>query len=155
MNHTNRLFAIALAVATSVCADQSAEMTAPPVSTAVIARNSGSAAGERIAELVAIAAREPSVRSELTVTFRRSRNREHKLILQRHLVSDKGQLLRMAIIAAATRGQWDALALLSTLPELEMYAPVKTHRATIEDGRISLVAIRVNSIDPIIASTQT
>ena len=61
----------------------------------------------------------------------------------------------MAMTAAAKKKQWDALGLLSTLPELEMYAPVTTHRANVEAGRLSLVAIRVHSTDPIVAFTRT
>ncbi|HEY0021560.1 MAG TPA: hypothetical protein VGB24_01590 [Longimicrobium sp.] len=96
-------------------------------------------ANERLARLVALAARDASVRGLLHRSFAASNEREGKLLLDAYLRAEGAPLLR-AMSRATGMGQDEILALLDETGPMEMYLPVEAHRAAWRGGDDLVVA---------------
>lgn len=125
-------------------------------STEIRSEEMDSAAAERarvidIGRLVAISLANRPLRHRLKRDLRAAPFREHKLELRSYLRSSDGSdmLARMAL--ASSRPADAILTALDQVRSLELYLPVRAHRATwVGDGEL-LVAVQLEEDDPITA----
>ncbi len=114
-------------------------------------RSSPTVAREMLANGLALALAEPHARAEVVAALRGSRHREHKVILQALLGSNTGSALRLALAQRLRARGEDLAGALASVSELELYAPVKAHRARVEKGDIAFVATQAREGAEIVA----
>lgn len=95
---------------------------------------------EQLARGLAAATSDAQASKVLTRELRVSRHREGKLILQRLLNNPNSASLRLTMTRELAAHGADISELLASTGDLELYAPVKSHRNRVEAGNIAYVA---------------
>jgi hypothetical protein len=125
-------------VGVAACAD-SAEAPFQTEQAAVLARNTEIPAGQRVAQLVALALREPSARGLFYRATSNSPIKEGKLFLGGFLGGEGTPLLQAMARAGGLKAA-DVQALVAQTGPVEIYLPVEAHRAAWTGGDNVIVA---------------
>lgn len=121
--------ALTLALGLGACADA-------PTATIEPLRASSSLAvptppdAQRLAQGLALAMRDPSIRRQVHGAMRASRFNEHKLVLQELVNKPEGENLLSATAAGLGQSLNSIKTAVASLPPLDFYLPFKTHRQT-------------------------
>jgi hypothetical protein len=131
----------------AACGDEpTAPNVAPGVSAATAAPAETSeqlredALATDLARAMARALAEPSLRGTMKRAMREARNREHKLDLRSYLASKDAARLAKAVAEELELAPGGLASHLQSIPALELYVPVRAHRAAWRGGSELIVA---------------
>lgn len=129
----------AAAISLSACSDTSGPALPTDADAASASVAQGGPAYQRLARMVALSLREPSVRGMLQRAMTGSRVKEGKVHLNTYLRGEGAPLLR-AMSRAGGVSEAEVLAVLAEAGSMEIYLPVETHRAQWQGGSGLIVA---------------
>ena len=106
---------------------------------------------DSFARLLASALASPGARASVHEALRLSPLTEHKVLLAEFLASPEGQPVVAALATAASLSETEVRDLAASLPAIDLYVPVRTHRQTWRaDEAVGVVAL-VDEVSPLVA----
>ncbi|HLL46807.1 MAG TPA: hypothetical protein VK399_08850 [Longimicrobiaceae bacterium] len=129
----------AAAISLSACSDTSSPALPTESDAASASVAQGGPAYQRLARMVALSLREPSVRGMLQRSMAGSKVKEGKVHLNTYLRGE-GALLLRAMSRAGGVSEAEVLAVLAETGSMEIYLPVGTHRSQWQGGSDLVVA---------------
>jgi hypothetical protein len=130
---------VSLALAGAAACTDGAQAPFQAEKAAVLAQNASVPAGQRVAQLVALALRQPSARGLFYRATSTSPVKEGKLFLSGFLGGEGTPLLQAMAHAGGLKAQ-DVQALIAQTGPVEIYLPVEAHRAAWTGGENVIVA---------------
>lgn len=137
--------ALTLALGLGACADAPTGTIEPPAGASRSLAVATPSDAQELAEGLALAMRDPSIRRQVHRAMRASRFNEHKLVLQDLVNTPDGENL----LSAATKSA------IANLPALDFYLPFKTHRQTWKSTTDVYVAVTFDPDAPAITAYGT
>ena len=137
--------ALTLALGLGACADALTGTIEPPAGASRSLAIATPSDAQVVAQSVALAMRDPSIRRQVHRAMRGSRFNEHKLVLQDWVKTPEGENL----FSAATKSS------IANLPALDFYLPFKTHRQTWKPTADVYVAVTFDPDAPAITAFGT
>lgn len=134
------------------CADAPTATTESSRSSSASLAISMPSAGPSVAQGLAIAMRDASVRSRVHRAMRASLLNEHKLVLQDFLSTSEGQELFAAASAGLNLTSEAFQSRIASLPRLDFYVSFKAHRLTWKAGSDVYVAMNFDADAPSITA---